>query len=327
MKAHVILISACLMHVASCFAPTQSALSSSVASPIDAFTKNIDCCAFSTWTSNTPTTARSSVTELFETKPKVKGVYSRPSAAIERGSGFYVPGLEGSKVRILFGILVLLLSYVNTLLGLGDSNMEAVEFSQKTVTFYGTLLLLQGLVEAAKEAGLGLDLGTKKDGKDANSSSASSAGAKQLSQLVNGSLRSDEAMAEKVKWVAATYVALTSATHVLLLDDDGVDCDKLYSLGDAMNEVPADTERDGVQAALDTVYKSKGGRVSVPDSHKCAVLLPEDNRRCILLQKVNVDGRRRCLMIGSNQLLVAFTKNDLKWLGSLGEHISYQNNI
>ena len=44
---------------------------------------------------------------------KVKGVYSRPSAAIEKGSGFYIPGLEGSKVRLLFGTLVLLLNYIN----------------------------------------------------------------------------------------------------------------------------------------------------------------------------------------------------------------------
>lgn len=29
-------------------------------------------------------------------KEKVEGVYARPSAAIERGSGFYIPGLEVS---------------------------------------------------------------------------------------------------------------------------------------------------------------------------------------------------------------------------------------
>ena len=143
-----------------------------------------------------------------------------------------------------------------------------------------------------------------------------------MGQLVNSGLKGDETMVEKVKWVAATYAALTSATHVFLLDDDGGNCELLYGLGDSMNQVQASTESESIQAALDTVYKSKGGRVSVPDSHPCAVLLPEDNRRCILLQRVNVDGRRRCLMIGSNQLLVAFTKNDLKWLGSLGEYLS-----
>ena len=40
-------------------------------------------------------------------KKKSSGVYARPSAAIERGSGFFIPGLEGSRVRLLFGILAL----------------------------------------------------------------------------------------------------------------------------------------------------------------------------------------------------------------------------
>jgi len=225
-------------------------------------------------------------------------------------------------VRILFGVLVLLLSYVNNLLGLGDSNIDAVQFSEKMVIFFGTLLLIQGLVEAAKEAGLGLQLETDKDSKDANSASSSSSSSKQLNQMIQESLRSEEEMVEKVKWAAATYVALTSATHILLLDEEGGDFELLYSLGDSTSQGQTSAEMEGIQAALETVYKSKGGRVSVPDSHPCATLLPEDNRRCILLQKVEVEGRRRCLMIGSNQLLVAFTKNDLKWLGTLGGYLS-----
>ena len=51
------------------------------------------------------------------TKKKTTGVYARPSAAIERGSGFFIPGLEGSRVRLLFGILALVLTYVNNSLG------------------------------------------------------------------------------------------------------------------------------------------------------------------------------------------------------------------
>ena len=225
-------------------------------------------------------------------------------------------------MRILFGVLVLLLSYVNNLLGLGDSNLEAVQFSEKMVIFFGTLLLIQGLVEAAKEAGLGLQLETDKDSKDANSASSSSSSSKQLSQMIQGSFFCEEEMVEKVKWAAATYVALTSATHALLLDEEGGDFELLYSLGDITSQGQTSAEMEGIQAALETVYRSKGGRVSVPDSHPCATLLPEDNRRCILLQKVEIEGRRRCLMIGSNQLLVAFTKNDLKWLGTLGGYLS-----
>ncbi len=48
---------------------------------------------------------------------KAKGVYVRPSGAIERGSGFFVPGLEGPKVRVLFGIVLLALTAINHSLG------------------------------------------------------------------------------------------------------------------------------------------------------------------------------------------------------------------
>jgi hypothetical protein len=282
-------------------------------------------------------------TILYESKPKAKGVYARPSAAIERGSGFFVPGLEGSRVRILFGLIVLFLSYLTTMNGIGDSNTDSVAFSQKLVLFYGLLLLFQGIIEGAKEAGLGLvvlddsqqqqpQLGKKINGNNGGKVYAS----KELEQRVSDALvRDDPGYVEKIRWVAASFVALTPATHVLLLSDDesrgkqdSTGCKIMYSLGDGMMEIYNDATLDrSIQSAIDTVYKSKGGRVSVPETHPCSELLPEEHRRCILLQKIETSDprtgltKRQCLMIGSNQLLVAFTKNDLKWLGSLGTYL------
>ena len=257
-------------------------------------------------------------------KKKAQGVYARPSAAIEKGSGFYVPGLEGSRVRILFGIIVLVLTYVNTLLGLGDSSAEAVAFSQNLVVFYGTLLLFQGFVEFGKENGLGLEdnISAEKRGSAAADAvkERASTSARQLDQKIQGGLRDDEVMAEKVRWVGASFIALTAATHIVLLEECNGNAEILYSLGDSFPDDDGGAEI-GIQAAIDTVYGSKGGRVSVPSSHPCAVLLPEDSRRCILLQQVEINGKRRCLMVGSDQLLAAFTSNDLKWLGSLGDYL------
>lgn len=252
---------------------------------------------------------------LYAESDKNKGVYARPSAAIEKGSGFYVPGLEGSRVRILFGIFVLLLTYVNNLLGLGDSNADAVAFSQNLVVFYGTLLLFQGMIEFAKENGLGLDVNVNTEKRGGDAIAKTSASAKQLNQIISNELKQDEEMEEKIRWVAASFVALTAATHVLLLEENGK---VLYSLG---NSFPSGVDGIAIESGIDTVYKSKGGRVSVPDSHPSATLLPEGNRRCILLQQVEIDGSRRCLMVGSDQLLAAFTKNDLKWLGSLSDYL------
>ena len=262
-------------------------------------------------------------TQLYESKQKPSGVYSRPSAAIEKGSGFYVPGLEGSRVRILFGILVLALSYVNTLLGLGDSNLQAVEFSQKLTVFYGALLLFQGLVESAKEAGLGVDFDSMEIDPNAKSPKSvkmdSSSVTKNLSQYANSSLGKKDV--DQYRWTAASFVALTPATHFLVLEEekDG-SFQVMYSLGDALEK----PDSSAIEAAISTVYNSKGGRVAVPETHPSAALLPDENKRCILLQKINMeanDGKRRCIMVASNQLLAAFTKNDLNWLGCLGAYV------
>lgn len=261
-------------------------------------------------------------TQLYESKEKPSGVYSRPSAAIEKGSGFYVPGLEGSRVRILFGILVLALSYVNTLLGLGDSNLQAVEFSQKLTVFYGALLLFQGLVESAKEAGLGVDFDSMEIDPNAKSNKSvkmdSSSVTKNLSQYANSLLGKNDV--DQFRWAAASFVALTPATHFLVLEEKDGSFQVMYSLGDALKE----SDSSAIEAAISTVYNSKGGRVAVPETHPSAALLPEEHKRCILLQKIDMeanDGKRRCIMVASNQLLAAFTKNDLNWLGCLGAYV------
>jgi len=281
-------------------------------------------------------------------KKQRKGVYARPSAAIERGSGFFVPGLEGSRVRILFGIIVLVLNYINISL-FGNVNADekvavaALGFSANVSTFFGVLLLIQGSIEFAKEMGLGIvsfDAGTS-NGKsiEVNSVSNSNADAsKYLEQTMSSSLNDgDTTMAEATTWAAASYVALAiPATHVMLLElSDRKESNSgaiLYSLGNFFSEEKNSLEevQEGIIAAIKTVHESKGGRVSIPATHPSSVsLLPEANRRCVLLQKVQVPSntkegadRQLCLLVGSDQLLQAYSKNDLKWLGRFGKYLS-----
>jgi len=367
-----------------------------------------------------------------------KGVYARPSAAIERGSGFFVPGLEGSRVRVLFGILVLVLSYINHTLsdvnitddaamhvmntidvvntvqtdtvnnGIIESqsvvNEDALRTANGIATFYGTLLLMQGAIEMAKENGLGvISLGTTDNLEDMTKNIASddddddenenytstnvnpnanaNANTNLMQQNISPRLLEEEekkknTIVESIQWVAATYVALTPATHVLLLedwiDDDDDDNDKnndqqehtivdnspsiLYNLGhnppiasllstsnssSSSSSSPEIEIKMAITQALDTVTQSKGGRISIPSTNKASIaLLPEQSRRCVLLQRIdlnnksnnsndlkhhhtrNIKSRRLCLLVGSDQLLPSFTKNDLKWLGQLGQYVS-----
>ncbi|KAK4532992.1 hypothetical protein CCYA_CCYA14G3849 [Cyanidiococcus yangmingshanensis] len=50
--------------------------------------------------------------------------YARPSAAVERGGGFYVPGLDGPQLRFLLGLLCLLLLATNHLLSEAGSSED-----------------------------------------------------------------------------------------------------------------------------------------------------------------------------------------------------------
>ena len=75
----------------------------------------------------------------------------RPSAAIERGSGFFIPGLEGPKVRLLFGIVVLLLTAVNRALTIILPTDGAMTVTETLAIGYAMLLLLQAAIEFGKE--------------------------------------------------------------------------------------------------------------------------------------------------------------------------------
>ena len=46
----------------------------------------------------------------------MKGFYRRPSKAIEQGGGFFIPGLEGERIRIVtaLALLVAILGYLHT---------------------------------------------------------------------------------------------------------------------------------------------------------------------------------------------------------------------
>jgi len=142
---------------------------------------------------------------------------------------------------------------------------------------------------------------------------------KASSQLSN--ILTDDTGIDAIKWVAASYVALTPATHVLLIGEEDV----YYSLGpDLLTTQNNSDNEQGIAAAIRDVYNSQGGRISIPSDHHASVsLVPEEFRRCVLLQRIETleEKKKYCLLIGSNQLLQAFTKNDLRWLGRLSLYV------
>lgn len=266
-------------------------------------------------------TTRHQSSTLAAASKDTKGVYSRPSAAIEKGSGFFIPGLEGPRVRLLFGLVVLLLTVVNHVMLSSSSSLQTtVAFPERLAVVYAILLLLQAAIEFGKEekgyvVTLEDDSATDEQQQDSSSSSYSQSWSSSASSL-------SQEERERVEWSAASYLSLTPAIQLLLLDrNDGV----LYRLGSTpttqrATDLSKDDEMTGVEAAFGAAENTTSGRVSLPSTHPAVVALDlqEESCRCVVLQRID---ESKCWMMTSNQLLQAFTKEDLKWLGQLAKHV------
>jgi hypothetical protein len=262
------------------------------------------------------------ISQLFaesgDIKSKTKGVYVRPSGAIERGSGFFVPGLEGPRVRFVFGGLLLALTALNHVL---VQAATVLSLEEQITIFYSVLVLFQAAIEFRKEE-LIVE-GISKGGTSARrsgSSSSSNRNNKTLLQMdlvqkwnqVDQLIQSEK---DKIQWAAASYLSVTPATQMLLLSKDSV----IYRLG-SDGTTDDDLIEEGVTAALEQLSRSKGGRIALPDSHPAVIALGLQSARTVVLQRISEES---CwVMSSSDQLLASFTAADLKWLGQLARYIA-----
>jgi hypothetical protein len=263
-----------------------------------------------------------------------QGVYVRPSAAIERGSGFFIPGLEGPKVRLLFGSLLLGLTIVNH--GLSTQNQNAV--AESLAGLYALLVLFQGAIEFFKTQnsapkGL-LDPATVTTTTIGSTARVALWQQQWLVPMLDAEWRN------RVEWAASTYVVLTPATTMLLASRQQVvfSLDATTSVSNPAipaNETTSSTSQvqaqqqqqaTGCTAALETLRRSISGRVALPMQHPTVTGLGLDSargadskaNRCVVLQRVNDE---LCWIMTSDQLLVSFTQQDLQWLGQLARYI------
>lgn len=250
-----------------------------------------------------------------------RGIYARPSAAIEKGSGFFIPGLEGSRIRFIFGITVLLADAANHALFGSRPGDWGQSVAESVAAFYGALLLLQGSIELGVERGFAVGgdneagiISSEIDDGSLNKEGGSSS-------RMSDALKVNNVASGMIQRIAETITSFTPATYFRFVDEDkGV----LYSFGldndDAVN-IDADEQKRLVKLCLDAVSGSKGGRVALPREHPASRLIPDAATRCILVQRVNgYNGSRGCMIIGSDKLLPAFTKNDLRWIGQLADY-------
>jgi hypothetical protein len=312
--------------------------------------KNNQLSSPSSTSNNSSTTSKSA---------RDRGIYARPSFAIERGSGFFIPGLEGSRIRFVFGLVVLLLDGANHFSVFGgdvegggggiDGSKEdyGMIIAEILSAFYGALLVLQGSIDffverssgSISKGAVGSDNGEngsvvisdENNGEDISTRSTEGSFRFEDGYGTRGKLEEEEdddglAFKKYCRQISRAIVAYTPATEVRLVSEEfGV----LYSFGIANANgreekatVNSDDQKRWITLCLDAVSSSRGGsRVALPSDHPSSKLLPVDATRCILVQKVDdYHESRTCIIVGSDKILPSFTKNDLRWLGQLAQY-------
>ena len=248
-----------------------------------------------------------------------RGIYARPSAAIERGSGFFIPGLEGSRIRLIFGMIVLIADGTSHALVESMPGDWGQVVAEVLAAFYGVLLVLQGSIEMGVERGFALK-GDSSSSEGIISIENEDGVVQNRGSRVADALKGNEVTISTIQRMAQTVISFTPATYFQFVSEDlGV----LYSFGveNDASDIDINEQKRMAKLSLDAVSGSKGGRVALPSDHPASKLLPEDATRCILVQKVNdYQGSRACMVIGSDKLLPSFTKNDLRWIGQLAEY-------
>jgi hypothetical protein len=243
-----------------------------------------------------------------------RGIYARPSGAIERGSGFFIPGLEGYKIRLLFGLVVLIVDAL-TASTTSSSGLPTISTAITTTTtygvevvgmivsealaaFYGLLLLLQGSIEFAIETrGINIMAGgvivesNDNDNNDDNNVDRNDNlfGMENNNDSTNhyvddssGSNSFDVA----IRKMARAIIAFTPATDIQLVSED---LKLYYSFGSSSSSVyderqQGDSSEDNndeerkrlVTLALDTISTTSRGRkfIALPSDHPSSKLIP-----------------------------------------------------
>ena len=245
---------------------------------------------------------------------KPSGVYVRPSAAVERGSGFFVPGLEGPKVRLFVGTLLLVATGANHVLSANNS-----AFSEALAVLFSGLVLLQGAIESSKE-NRDLMMSVAESSVGLDSSSVFSTGSSMLSkQWSSSSSNTNQDWQDRVEWAATSFLSMTPATHMIVVKDDSI----AFWLGLTKMNGDSSTTTGGAKAALETSQQSKGGRVALPSDHPVATGLFSNHddkvyRKCMIVQRITPTA---CWVVASDDLLASFTKQDLQWLGRMADYV------
>eukprot|EP00752_Nemacystus_decipiens_P006524 g5875.t1 len=216
------------------------------------------------------------------TEKNLGSYYRRPSAAIERGGGFFVPGLEGFRLRFVLAAVILGLLSLDGFSRPGMTTSQVV--SESLAGLAGFVLFAQALLDQQKERAVEMR-------REAIAASPASAGGDDAGPAGEGgkiafvdsaALGAD--LEGKVRWAADIVLQLTAACSFVAFSDGKV----LARVGDTGGEsddrgvVAAAFEQAASRAAATTGAAAAGAQAE--DAPPSAIIVKKrgsdsDNRQ------------------------------------------------
>lgn len=141
-----------------------------------------------------------------------KGLYVRPSKALEVGGGFYVPGLEGYRLRLVIVGLILTLLSLNRLLLPGFKPLPNQVVSETITVLTAMFVLLQAVFDATFKGNTG-DAATT----DATPAAGAEAGPSEADDAlyVDPALGDEES--ERLEWLMGAALQTVQAGSSILV--------------------------------------------------------------------------------------------------------------
>jgi hypothetical protein len=143
-------------------------------------------------------------------KPK-PGYYKRPSAALEQGGGFYVPGLEGSRLRVTGASVLSVGLVLNRVLSPGEPVSSQV-VSEALGALGCAIIFVQAAAQQRVEAE-----------READALRAAFAERQSERQEVGADLEADVLRSARARWAASALLRLTPARTVVWVDDEAAE--------------------------------------------------------------------------------------------------------
>jgi hypothetical protein len=237
----------------------------------------------------------------------MKGYYRRPSRAIEKGGGFFVPGLEGERIRIISAAALVLMLVVN------HAGVQVSSVSQITSELIGfvmaIILFLQGVSYILP------------------SGSIANAPASTFLTVIQSTSTMATKSASALESIVRTIVQTCETSYVLVYDNDSSSLEKkiLIELGPVSSKAATPLSLNSIESVLtnDAAAISSASSLTDPKylstssiaalkSASSGVSVPSDAASVAIL----VDNRNWTWVIASSAIRDDFEKNN-KWITSL----------